>query len=62
LSGLFPWLQFLDDVTLVLESSSVAISIVDTKRGSMAREKAKGDTTGANLDFEAKLWNMAEFL
>ncbi|RIE13276.1 hypothetical protein SMC3_04545 [Candidatus Cryosericum hinesii] len=28
----------------------------------MAREKAKGNTTGANVGFEAKLWNMAEFL
>jgi len=60
LSSLFPWLKFVDDATLTLENGGAIALVVDAEGGSMARGKAKGNTTGANLGFEAKLCNAAE--
>jgi len=37
LFDLFPWLQFVHDATLVLESSVVTVSVAGAERGSMAR-------------------------
>lgn len=56
LSGLFSWLQLVNDATLILESSSVTVSTAEAERGTVAYGKAKNSTTtGANLGFDVML-------
>jgi hypothetical protein len=62
LFGLFPWLQFVDDGTLVFNSGVVVASIADAEGGGMTRGKAKGSAKGANLGFDAQLWSMSDSL
>jgi hypothetical protein len=51
LSGLFQWLQFIDDARPVRESGGVTVSMAGAEADNMARGEARGSTTVVNLGF-----------
>jgi hypothetical protein len=55
-------LELVNDARLTGKSSEATASIRTVEGGLHGRCKGKGRTTGANLDFETRLWSMADSL